>query len=89
MTITSSRLSASDEAEFVFVVVCSVVVVRAAKLLSLLHLLVVLVERVVSILDDERVHHCNGRGSAKTVALCITLLALLLVWGAESTRLHR
>ena len=56
MSITSSRLDSSDEAKFVLVSVCGVMVVHAV-LLSLLHLLGVLVEALVGVLDDESVHH--------------------------------
>ena len=56
MTVAGRGLCTTDQTEFVFVVLSSIVVV-AAKLLSLFHLLVVQVEALVGILDDERVHH--------------------------------
>jgi len=45
---------------------------------------VVLVEAVIRVLDDERVHHGHGRGCAKAVPLGITVavasrLALLFI----------
>lgn len=60
MAVTSRRFSASDQAKFVFVLLCCIVVV-SSELLSLLHLLVVEVEAVVRVLDNERVHHGNAR----------------------------
>ena len=63
VAIAGRWLSASNQAKFVFVVLRSIMVVPA-KLLPLLHTLVVLVEAVVSVLNNERVHHCNRRGSA-------------------------
>lgn len=56
VTVAGRGLCTSDQTEFVFVVLSSIVVV-AAKLLSLFHLLVIQVEALVGILDDERVHH--------------------------------
>lgn len=62
MAVTGRGLGASDQTEFVFVVLCSIMVVGAAKLLSFLHLLVIQVEALVGILNDKRVHHCHGSG---------------------------
>lgn len=56
VAVTSGGLSAADETKFVFVA-RGVGVVPSAELPSLLHLLVVLVERLVGVLDQERVHH--------------------------------
>ena len=56
VAVTSGGLSAADETKFVFVD-RGVGVVPSAELPSLLHLLVVLVERLVGVLDQERVHH--------------------------------
>ena len=55
MAITSSGLGTSDQAKFVFV--AGSVVIETAKLLSLFHLLVILIKAMVSVLDDEGVHH--------------------------------
>lgn len=87
MTIASSRLGASDEAKFVLVRVCSVLVIHA-ELLSLLHLLVILVEALVGVLDDEGVHHRDRGGCAKAVTILLSTLASLFVGGVETTRLH-
>ena len=83
VTIAGRRFRSADQTEFVLVV-CSRVVIEVAELLSLLHLLVVLVEAVIRVLDDERVHHGHGRGCAKAVPLGITMavasrLALLFI----------
>ena len=56
VAVTSGGLSAADETKFVFVG-GGVGVVPPAELPPLLHLLVVLVERLVGVLDQERVHH--------------------------------
>ena len=63
VAIAGRWLGTSNQAKFVFVVLRSIMVVPA-KLLPLLHTLMVLVEAVVSVLNNERVHHCNRRGSA-------------------------
>lgn len=55
MAITSSGLGTSDQAKFVFV--AGSVVIETTKLLSLFHLLVILIKALVSVLDDECVHH--------------------------------
>ena len=57
VTIACRWLGSTDEAKFVFVVSCRVVIVRHAELLPLLHRLVVGVEAMVRVLDNERVHH--------------------------------
>jgi len=57
MAVTGRGLCASDQTEFVFVVMCSIMVVGATELLSFLHLLMIQVEALVGILNDERVHH--------------------------------
>ena len=63
VAIAGRGLSASNQAKFVLVVVCRIMV-EPAKLLPLLHLLMVLVEALVGVLNNERVHHCNRRRSA-------------------------
>ena len=78
MAVTSRRFGASDEAKFVFVLLCCIVVV-SSELLSLLHLLVIEVEAVVRVLDDERVHHGNACRRAKAIALLVTLCTLALL----------
>ena len=58
VAIASRWFGASNQAKFVFVVLRSTMVERA-KLSSLLHRLVVLVEAMVGVLNNERVHHCD------------------------------
>ena len=67
VSVTCCRLGPSDEAEFVFV--SSSCIITAKLLSSLLHLLVVLVEALVGVLDEECVHHCNGCGRAEALTL--------------------
>ena len=62
VAITGRWLSASNQAKFVFVILRSIMVDPAK--FPLLHRLVVLVEAMVSVLNNERVHHCNRRRSA-------------------------
>ena len=63
VAIAGRWFGASNQAKFIFVVLRSIMVVP--KLLPLLHLMVILVEALVSVLNNERVHHCNRRGSAQ------------------------
>ena len=88
VAVTSRRFGTSDEAEFVLVMVCSALVVRSKVLLSLLHLLVVQVKAVVRILNDERVHHGDGRGRAKAVTVRCSTLSCSGCGGAKAARLH-
>lgn len=74
VAVTGSGLGSSDQAEFV-VVDLRHVLVRAAKHLSLLHLLVVLVERLVRVLDDECVHHRHRGRCAQSVSTVLSFLA--------------
>lgn len=80
VTVAGGGFGASDKAEFV-VVEMRHVLVRAAKHLSLLHLLVVLVERLVRVLDDECVHHRHRGRCAETFPAVLTVFAGGLVWG--------
>ena len=58
VAIAGRWLGTSNQAKFVFVVLRSTMVERA-KLSPLLHRLVVLVEAMVGVLNNERVHHCD------------------------------
>lgn len=60
VAISGGWFSAPDKSKFVLVRSCVGVV--ALELSSLLHLLVVLVEALIGILDDEGVHHGDGGG---------------------------
>ena len=82
VTIASSGFGATDQAEFVFVLLCGIVIVRSKVLLSLLHLLVVEVEAVICVLDDECVHHGDRSRRAQTVALASATLFLVCSGGA-------
>jgi len=55
VTVSGGRLSTPDKAKFVLVRSCVGVV--ALELSPLLHLLVVLVEALIGVLDDEGIHH--------------------------------
>ena len=73
VAIAGRWFGASNQAKFIFVVLRSIMVVP--KLLPLLHLMVILVKALVSVLDDEGIHHCNGGRSTKVVSLGVATLA--------------
>jgi len=56
--------------------------IETAELLSLFHLLVILVKAVVSVLNDEGVHHSHGGGCTKVISLGITTFANSLCGGS-------
>jgi len=78
VAIACGGLGSSDEAEFFFVVV-RWIVVHTSELLSLLHLLVVLVKRMVRVFYNECVHHSNGSGRAETFTAGMSFLAASLI----------
>ena len=82
VAIAGRWLGASNQAKFVFVVVCSRMV-EPTTLLPSLHLLVVLVEAMVCVFNNERVHHCNRRGSAKAFTAGFTMRVRLSLGRAE------